>query len=325
MAYKKIEGIKPFNEMHLRSCYYNQLVAAYTAFGLNPKFIAGNYLPLYSFDSENNILSINCCEIFNEKELCKITGIKIIKFEKTDNLEKFVIKQINNQRPVIVFVDSFYLDYRDDTYKDQHISHALLIYGYDTTNKIYIVNEHMYMNSYQYIEKKVSMEMLAQAYENFVSGLMVSKYSLFCFSKKNQMQENGVETIRVGLLNRRKELIKSKNHFKKGIDHLKICLNDRKKLIEQQDSILSFLGAAKMYKNTQRNLLGYLFGEEGIYKTADRVMENYTFINALLFKMKVTECYNDAAIKKIISRFDELELLESELHEWLIQGGGRIN
>ena len=52
MPKKVLEGIKPFNEMSLKSCYYNQMVAAYSYFGVDPKIIASNVDCLTSVGGE---------------------------------------------------------------------------------------------------------------------------------------------------------------------------------------------------------------------------------------------------------------------------------
>ena len=123
----KIEGIKPFNDLMLKSCYYNQLAAGYSAFGIDPKIIAGNYLQLYEFDEKTKKLDVKHIELLDDSDLFDLTGIKRIFVGFVDDLKDFVITQIDNQCPVLIPVDGFSLSYRKDTYKKIHNSHFILI------------------------------------------------------------------------------------------------------------------------------------------------------------------------------------------------------
>ncbi len=117
MSKRVLPGLKPFNELNLKSCYYNQVVAGYSLFGIDPKIIAGNYLPLYKFDEKEKVLDVEHEEIFTQKELYDLTGVEKEFFKPVKNLKEFVITQIDNGCPVIIPVDCFYLTYREDLYK----------------------------------------------------------------------------------------------------------------------------------------------------------------------------------------------------------------
>ena len=155
MTNTKIAGIKPFNELLLKSCYDQQMAAVYAAFGIDPKIIAGNYLPLYEFDAKKKEIKINSFKILDENLLEDLTGVHRDRYKKVNELEKFVAEQIDEGHPVLLMVDCFYLDYREDTYLQTHIAHSILIYGYDSEKRIFIINEHMFRNSYKYIEKLI--------------------------------------------------------------------------------------------------------------------------------------------------------------------------
>lgn len=79
---------KPFNELQLKSCYYHQMVTAYSLFGIPSQIIVGNYFPFYKFDTEKEVLSISNSEILDEKVLKVLTGVQKTFYKKINNLEE---------------------------------------------------------------------------------------------------------------------------------------------------------------------------------------------------------------------------------------------
>lgn len=320
MAYKKIEGIKPFNDLQLKSCYYHQLAAALTGFGVNPQIVAGNYLPLYKYDAKQKSLALNCSEILDEYKLEFWTGVQINKYKNIDKLKEFVCEQIDTGTPVLLLVDCFYLDYREDTYLKNHNSHSILIYGYDSKERTFIISEHMYLNSYQYMEKFAPMDVIIKAYNNFVARLMKNDWSLVTLTRKREARDFTVENFAKEIKLRKEDLQNSLREFRKGMEFLCSCLFKQERFEQERDNMIFFIGKVLGYKNIQKNIIGYLWGYGGIYKAADRIVENYIFIYGVLIKMRALKQYNIQYIEKIMRRCSELLELESELHARLERG-----
>ena len=321
MVYKKLEGIKPFNELQLKSCYYHQMATAYSLFGIPSQIIVGNYFPFYKFDTEKEVLSISNSEILDEKVLEVLTGVQKTFYKKIDNLEEFVEKQINDNIPVVLPVDCFYLDYREDTYLQKHIIHFILIYGYDNNAKTFIINEHMYQNSYKYIERIVSMDVIITSYKNFIDRLMQNEWSLITLTKKKEPYGIASDFFRSAIADRVDDLKNSVCEFREGIRYICDCLSEQKKYEEKNEEMISFIGSVRVYKNIQKNIIGYLGEEKEVYNVADRIVEDYIFIYGLMVKMKVMKKYNLHFVEKILNRCNELLELESKLHLWFIRGG----
>lgn len=318
--YKKIDGLQPFNDLLLQSCFYNQRTAAYSAFGIDPKIVAGNYLPLYKFYPKTGILKLDCREIFNKAEMQRLTGVKLNKYKIVDNFEKFVIGQINKNCPVMVFVDCFYLNYRKDTYKKMHSLHSILIYGYDDIKKIFVISEHMYLNSFKYTEQAVSIDIIKAANQSYMQRFMKGKNSLITFTRlKEPSMASAGELFLKKIAARKTDLRKSLDEFEKGMECLIACLSEQTKLESELDVIIKFLGEVRRNKNVQKNLLGYVFGENEMYTIADRIIEDYIFIYGLMVKMKITKRYDRNALEKAIVRCEEVLFLEKKLHGLLAE------
>ena len=320
MAYKKIEGIKPFNDLQLKSCYYHQLAAAYTAYGIEPKVIAGNFLPLYEFDEEKKALKPDCREVLDENTLEVLTGVRRDKYKTVDGLEEFVIEKINAGKPILLLADCFYLEYRKDMYLQNHLSHYILVYGYDSGKREFIINEHQFRNSFRYVERTAAIDCIVQAYNGFLSRLMKNEYSLLVFTQVGEGRGNALESFMKGISSRATELKKSIEEFEKGMGYLRATLLSREEFEQNEDTVISFIGEVRGYKSIQKNILGYLFGKGELYGIADRIMEDYIFLHGLLVKMKVMRKYDRQHIGKILIRCDELTELERKMHLKLRRG-----
>lgn len=158
MPKNKLEGVRPFNGCYFRSCFYHQLIAGMGRFGLPADNVLLTAFPVIgeNFEARDRILSP---ETVRKCSGCRTKEILLTK----DRL----IKSIDAGHPVIVGVDCFYLEGRTDTYQKTHLTHFLLVYGYDTENDIVNAVDHSYVNSYKYTEKEVNLSNLLEANQRF--------------------------------------------------------------------------------------------------------------------------------------------------------------
>ena len=158
MPKNKLEGVRPFNGCYFRSCFYHQLIAGMGSFGLPADNVLLTAFPVIGENFEARELVLDAETIRNYSG-CKTKEILLTK----DRL----IRSIDAGHPVIVGVDCFYLEGRTDTYQKTHLTHFLLVYGYDTENDIVNAVDHSYVNSYKYTEKEVNLSNLLEANQRF--------------------------------------------------------------------------------------------------------------------------------------------------------------
>lgn len=169
MNANKIEGVKPFNSFFYRSCYYHQLISALSCFGIDEDNVLCNVFPVLS---ENFLVENN--EMISENELLKYVGCKMVKC----NLSKYkLFKNIDRGNPIIVGVDSYYLESRRDTYGREHVMHYVLVLGYNKKKDEAYVVDHNYVNSWHFEEKTISLSNLLLAENKYCKSNVKYKYT----------------------------------------------------------------------------------------------------------------------------------------------------
>ena len=145
----KIEGVKPFNDLYFRSCYYHQLLAGLNAFNIDKDEVLLSFF--YKVLDNFGVKEIN----FNyDKGFIKSLNYSI----KLCNLNKRqLIKWIDKGNPVILGVDDYYLESKEATYLKVHEAHFILAYGYDLDKDEVNIIEHDYFSDYNYKEKVISL------------------------------------------------------------------------------------------------------------------------------------------------------------------------
>jgi len=180
-------GITPHNDFLFISCYYHQLVAAYSYFGVDKNLLFANYTSEYSFSKEKK-LAVNEKRIKSVEEFEIITGIRETVSHKSDDIVQECIDSIKSENPIIIAADCFYLPYRETTFNISHMQHYLLVYGFDSVSKTFTVMDHMHQNSYIYSSKELKYNELRNAF-NTCSEL---------FAKDNNRgtSKNGIRIVK---------------------------------------------------------------------------------------------------------------------------------
>ena len=167
-----IKGVKPYNHMLFRNCYYHQLISGLAAFNVDSEDIVLSYfyLPYSNFGVED-------VEAKRPQEECpyKITDANISK--------RKIIKFVDSNRPVIVGVDCFYIKERKETYKRSHQYHYILVYGYDLETKTFNIIDHSYLNDFNYMEKQIPIEELIQANRSYKKRLCKKNTTSFLLTE----------------------------------------------------------------------------------------------------------------------------------------------
>lgn len=312
---KKLKNIKPFNKFLFKSCYYHQLIAAFSKYGVDEKMILMNHFPIYNTKSFQD----PDITIYDNKEIEEKTGLRIIRKKSSKNIINEIIKTIDRGIPIIIAVDCCYLPYREDTYKKQHISHFILIYGYNKTTKTFTINEHMYLNSIKYIEREVEFKVIKQAFNNYLKRLFKKEGA--GITKIKRVSKSKAD---ISISYYRKAIIKNKDKIKSSQENL---INYCKNIALTIDNKENFLKNIKQYisdiiiirhkKQIQKFQMSITFNNDEINNNNDRALENLIFLFGIIIKIDIANFYNEKSIEKVKNRLYELIELEKRLYNFL--------
>jgi hypothetical protein len=318
---KVLKGIKPFNKFEFRSCYYHQLIAAFARYGVDEKIWLINYLPVYELDKETAKLSMREKEILTDTEFEELSGIRLVKKKGSTNIVSEVISAIDRGMPVIVGIDCFYLDYREDTYKKYHHNHFVLVYGYDKSKKVFTVNDHLYLNSMTYVEREAGFGVIEKCFEEY---------------RKNMEKPDGFGLIKIkktaaprvidsGLY--RNRLRGFHQDIEAGLIRLRefgdlffAVIADEKMLKDYVKTFYEFFGFIRWKKEIQRYQLLFLFENEEINALIDKIIQSSIFLYGLLVKMHMAGAYPEKSMEKIADKMRCFLDAERKLHEFLGSG-----
>jgi hypothetical protein len=276
-----------------------------------------NYMPLYE---EGNFRNYRGLDIFTEKEIEVISGIRLIRKRKVADAVACIIKEIDRGAPVMVPVDCFYLTYREDTYKKKHLMHFLLAYGYDKKEKQFTINEHCYLNSSLYRERDMDFVDLKAAYDNFLKRLDKTDGVGIIKFQKTGKEKHGFSSVHyMRAYKDNKERIKeSIGALIKYCDYIIGLLADKRMLDLEITKIIEDFGYIRFKKQIQKYQMAALFGDEKIDGLNYRSMDDLVFVCGVLAKIRLAGAYNEKSVEKLTARLREIKQIETKIHGmWL--------
>ena len=229
MLSNNIVGVKPFNEFWFKSCYYHQLVAGLSCFGITH----GDFLVNSMVFIERDFL-LDTTGILGEKEFEKFFGYTCRRCNIT---EKSLVKRIDKGCPVIVGVDCFYLESRSDTYRITHAPHFILAYGYDLEKREVNVVDHIYRNSFEYSKKTISLDNLLWANAMYKKKPYQKRITCRVLRKRGKAQGKNILLKLDG-----KRLEKSRKNSLENLGEMKrMFAEDLPSLAESAERIINYL------------------------------------------------------------------------------------
>jgi hypothetical protein len=301
-----IKGIKPFNDLYFRSCYYHQLLVGLSAFNIDKDEVLLSFYTLSCDNFKFVELDFNNNKNYQKSLSYKLKAINI-------NRNKLV-KLIDKGYPLIIGIDCFYLESKEEAYKKLHEPHFILAYGYDLDKDEVNIVEHDYKNDYNYTTKVISLSNLLLANKKFK---YISKRNKTCrIIMKNDYKKSNYSIWKYLT----KEVLE--NSFKSSKNNLdklsNMISNNSSMLLDNQKVLSDYLLKMKMnyYLINQTNL----FASIDISNTLDELTNAYSFILSLMWKIgyvkntKIIEKNKESILRKI----NEIICLEEKIKEIII-------
>lgn len=304
---KKILGIKPFNEIYFRSCYYHQLLAGVSAFNVNKDEVL---LSFYTLIKENYSL----CEL-NLNEYQKFKSKRGFKIKECNLNKEKLINWINKGNPVILGVDDYYLESKKETYLKLHEPHFILAYGYDLEKDLVNVIEHDYRNDYNYHEKEISLTNLLMANHYFKAISIKRKTCRVIIKKKRKKEINYFDFIKPKFLKANQV-----NAFKNLVKLRMMLLNSPNEIIKLADQLSNYLGKVKegYHILTSTNLFK---NDEKLISIINKLIIAYQTTQSVIWKVNYVKDtdFIEKNMHKILSNVDMMIKLEKEVYNHLLE------
>lgn len=168
--------VEPFNDLYYINCFYSCLFPVLSYLGKDFKHLLVNTIYSYEISQLNDkkIFSTDIGRIEELTTLLKQLGVHITRKKRVGSIFSSIEAAINNEKPVIIFVDPYYLPYRKDTYLKWHSYHAVLIYGYDNKNQQFHIIDQTNFLRLDYAKRKVAYHELIAAYEEVEEAIHTS-------------------------------------------------------------------------------------------------------------------------------------------------------
>lgn len=166
----RLEPIVPYNDVFYKGCFFNSLFSMLPYYGVDELSIVCNDIIQYQGNIDGNGLNVVYKELRKLDKILLEQGIRMTGYGRVDvgRLGDQVKAALSGGRPVIVWVDSYYLPERKDTYLKMHWAHSLLIIGFDEARNVCYMVEHTDRESLTYAHREISFGDLQDAYNGFI-------------------------------------------------------------------------------------------------------------------------------------------------------------
>ena len=338
--YFVIDTIKPFNDIFYKTCFHNSLFPVLQHFHSNLALILANDLFLYNtFDIRkepfaNQMINISekpisallndagiavraqnhVCrsardivpsneDIYLLKQFSKCIGMKSRKKRNdTTHLLNDIKKALLKSRPVILWVDCFYLSNRKDTYQREHWMHTLLIYGFDETQEVFFTIEHSFKENLTYKEHKLHFKDVIESYDAFIANYadyaeMPTFYEFYATHPPKMLHYRDIYTITIQ--KHKNEIMTGIEHMKGMADTIRDILRSESNLQENIDTLIITLNSIMNAKQIESYIITNLFDDARELGEINKwVMDIWIYVRQIIVKYKYSGVYDS---KKIIS------------------------
>jgi polyketide synthase PksJ len=324
-----IENIEPFDDIWFKDCYYSALFPIIKHFygSLNPFLLNEIYSYKYSSDGAPQ-LYFDSKQLDNNQQLFDKLGICLEQKIICENVLNDIRTSIDDNQPVIVFVDCYYLSFRPDAYNKNHWAHAILIYGYDDNVKTFNIIDHDYIDSAVFRKRTESYNDIINSYNGYLKNISKGNYHAFSkFNKKASDKpfsdiNNSYFIIRHinYVLKMKEQIIQSFECINMFIDDLTTTYNNQKLQSIDINLMLNSLNGTIKNKGAQRYSYIKVFEESFSFNSLlDSIIGDYNFVRGVIGKYYFSGKLSQRSFEECIKKMKNIYLLENEFFIVLVK------
>lgn len=325
-SYQYIEGIKPFNDLIYKDCFYNALFPVFQYYQKDIRSILANDMFVYTTQDDSQ--NIDAEYILSEKMLNVLSksGLKINRIVHSNDIITNIKGAISEKKLVIIRVDCYFISTREDTYNKEHWPHTLLVYGYDDKNEAVYVLDQSDKNTLDFSERKINYCEIIDAYvgikENFIIDKEYPSYMDIQLASKKVKESSKTEYVEII----KRNLLKHQNEKMQGFDILSKFIENFDKVIQDEET---FKKASSGYLYSFGNILKIqtaalfrltrIFPEDFIdRKTLEELVRGWRYAKNIIEKYSLTGRYRKDSLSTTTVKLKELCEVEKSFTQNLI-------
>ncbi len=304
---KILEGIVPYNDLYYSYCLYNSLFSAIKYHNVDILPIMINGIPEYYYNEDLKKFGVYY-SISEEEKIMNEMGLRTILLDQSTDFHGFIKNSIDNDSPVILNIDWFYMPNQKQTHNKIHRIHTILVIGYDDETAMYSIFDQKFVDTLSYTICEISFDPLKEAYNGYLD-IHKKSYSDGLFSvQKNYNQDSNCynfndikKMYRKNILNREywSKRINVINNYVKNINEL---LDNPNFITENFNSVLAGLNDIINHKSVEKFIYNSIFADEiENINIIEKTIENWNLVRSKLLK---------SSFGGIIYKEDKLRIIE---------------
>jgi acyl transferase domain-containing protein len=322
----KLENIKGNYSIFYKSCFYNSLfpIIDYFSKEINT-FLVNDVIAYGDVLGENgvSILDINYAEVEKFEKVVDNIGLKYMAKYYNEDVIEGIIHSIEKKRPVLIYVDCYYVPIREDCYNKKHLAHTWLVYGFDRINKKINILEHKSQESLNYTEMVVSYREVENAYIGFNDYFnteedMFSYYEFELKSSDNMLKKEDCQKVLAS------NMVQNKDFVLEGLKRLdkyakvypELILNERQ-FEKNSETIFNSINHIINAKKIEEFRWLRIFNDKGddILSLIKEIITKWSHIRVKIGKCNYTSTYRKEKLETTIEELNRLIELEKELYK----------
>ncbi len=309
---KVLPNIIAFDDLYYKDCFFNALFPIISHFNKNIIDFYTNEIIAYKvFSGQLFDFGIEYISNLTTFQRLEYMGIFTVQREYSSDVITDIICDINANRPLIILVDAFYESNRKDTFNREHLSHSLVVYGYDKNKEVLYVLEHDKADSLKFKATAINFKEMINSYEGYISNFkgVYGKASLFSFyliDKGELIHNDKGKYIQTKFNNR--------NLILERIASLKSFVEEFDKInINNIGRILPILNEIVNAKKIEKFQIESLFQSDCCFITIlDSIIDDISIVRAILSKAQITQSIESSTKNKLYNKMMNIYSKEEE-------------
>ncbi|MGX7632183.1 amino acid adenylation domain-containing protein [Bacillus thuringiensis] len=318
-----LEGIEPFNDIFYKNCFYNSAFPVIRCFQRDILSFLVNDIITYSYNkTEENLpqLGVEFTPVQSIESLLKNQGIQVNTSLVNHQIVSNIIYSIDQERPVVIWIDCFYASFRSDKFECEHWPHTWLVYGYDEEERLFYIIEHKHSDNLMYEKLKVSFDELHAAYNGYIEyysqrkDLTIPSYYEFFINddlKEEVSPSKHLSVLSDNFQEKKYEIIDSLTQLEEFIkDFDEIALEQS--LIDQSvEGLLAGMNEVINSKRVEQYRLVHLLGSNNERTLiVSEILENWEYVRRVVVKYYYSQVYKKGSFNGLTEKLRKILKLE---------------